>query len=53
VDDPDLRLTLPVEAWVRLLWGRLPLAAALDAGLIQTTGERTRILVLEQVFPGH
>ncbi len=50
---PDLRLTMPVEAWVRLLWGRLPLAAALDAGVIWTTDERESVMALQRVFPGH
>jgi uncharacterized protein (TIGR03083 family) len=50
---PDLCLTMPVEAWVRLVWRRLPLAEALDAGVIRTTDDRDRVTALEKVFPGH
>jgi uncharacterized protein (TIGR03083 family) len=46
-------LTLPVEAWIRLLWGRLDLAAALAAGSVRAEGEREPILALVPLFPGH
>jgi hypothetical protein len=49
----DLRLTMPAEAWVRLVWRRLPLAEALDAGVIQTADDRDRVTALASVFPGH
>jgi len=50
---PDLTLTLPVEAWVRLVWGRLDLARALDAGTVRTAGPREQALALGRMFPGH
>jgi putative sterol carrier protein len=49
----DITLTIPVEAWIRLLWGRLDLAAALAAGTVRARGEREPILALVPLFPGH
>jgi hypothetical protein len=51
-DLADVMLALPVEAWVRLVWGRLDLARALDAGIVRATGERERALALGGVFRG-
>ncbi len=50
---PDLCLSMPVEAWVRLLWGRLPIEQALDAGVVRTQDDRTRVTKLRNVFTGH
>jgi len=49
---PDLTLRLPVEAWVRFVWGRLDLARALDAGTVRTTSSREQALALGRMFPG-
>ncbi|HZR97264.1 MAG TPA: maleylpyruvate isomerase family mycothiol-dependent enzyme [Chloroflexota bacterium] len=46
-------LTLPVETWIRLVWGRLDLAAALDSGRARFSGLRTEALALQDLFPGH
>ena len=46
-------VTLPVEAWIRLLWGRLDLAAALAAGTVRVRGDREPSLALVPLFPGH
>jgi uncharacterized protein (TIGR03083 family) len=49
----DITLTMPVEAWIRLLWGRLDLTAALAAGTVRARGAREPILALVPLFPGH
>jgi uncharacterized protein (TIGR03083 family) len=46
-------LTLPVEAWIRLAWGRLDLPRALDRGCVQFSGPRGEALALQALFPGH
>ncbi len=50
---PDATLALPVEAWVRLVWGRLDLARALDSGRARFSGNRAEALALQALFPGH
>ena len=49
----DVTLALPVEAWVRLVWGRLDLGRAVAAGTVRATGDRERVLALGTVFRGH
>jgi uncharacterized protein (TIGR03083 family) len=46
-------LTLPVEAWIRLVWGRLDLARALESGRAHFSGDRAAALALQAAFPGH
>jgi uncharacterized protein (TIGR03083 family) len=46
-------LTLPVEAFIRLVWGRLDLPRALDRGMVRSQAPRTEILALGERFPGH
>jgi uncharacterized protein (TIGR03083 family) len=46
-------LTLPAEAWVRLVWGRLDLARALDGGQARFSGDRSQALALQALFLGH
>jgi uncharacterized protein (TIGR03083 family) len=46
-------LTLPVERWIRLAWGRLDLARALDSGRVRISGDRAQALALQALFPGH
>jgi uncharacterized protein (TIGR03083 family) len=46
-------LTLPVETFIRLVWGRLDLPRALDTGAIRAQGARDEILALAPLFPGH
>jgi uncharacterized protein (TIGR03083 family) len=48
----DARLTLESEALLRLLWGRLDLAAAIDGGRAQLHGDRERAPALQRLFPG-
>jgi uncharacterized protein (TIGR03083 family) len=49
---PDARLTLDGDALVRLLWGRLDLAQAIDGGRVRVEGDRERALALKAMFPG-
>src|SRR5262245_55722523 len=46
-------LALPVEAFIRLVWGRLDLPRALDTETIRARGARAEILALAPLFPGH
>src|SRR5262249_57790104 len=48
-----ITLTMPLETWIRLPWGRLDLAAALAAGAVRARGEREAVLALVPLFPGH
>jgi uncharacterized protein (TIGR03083 family) len=50
-DDP--MLTLPVEAFIRLVWGRLDVPRALDRGVVRTQVARDELLALGRLFPGH
>jgi uncharacterized protein (TIGR03083 family) len=50
---PSTTLALPVEAWIRLIWGRLDLARALDSGRARFSGDRAQALALQALFPGH
>ena len=50
--EADVRLTLPAEALLRLLWGRLDLATALDSGRARLDGDRGKALALQRLFPG-
>jgi uncharacterized protein (TIGR03083 family) len=49
----DVTLTLPVETFIRLAWGRLDLARAIDEGAVRVTGDGERALRLQRLFPGH
>lgn len=46
-------LTLPVEAFIRLVWGRLDIGRALDEGTLRYSGGRDEALALRALFPGH
>jgi uncharacterized protein (TIGR03083 family) len=46
-------LTLPVETWIRLAWGRLDLARALESGRVRLSGDRAQAMALQGLFPGH
>jgi hypothetical protein len=46
-------ITLPVETFIRLVWGRLDAARARDRGVVQTQVPRDEILALCALFPGH
>ena len=46
-------LTLPVETWIRLAWGRVDLGQALDSGRVRVSGDRSQALALQALFPGH
>ena len=46
-------LTLPVEAFIRLVWGRLDLQRALDRGAVHAQGSKDAVLALSTLFPGH
>ncbi|HLI26818.1 MAG TPA: maleylpyruvate isomerase family mycothiol-dependent enzyme [Chloroflexota bacterium] len=50
----DARCTLRLDgdALVRLLWGRLDLARAIDTGRVQVAGDRDHALALQRLFPG-
>ncbi len=50
--NPDARLALEAEALIRLIWGRLDLAEAIEKGQIQVQGDRGRALALQQMFRG-
>jgi uncharacterized protein (TIGR03083 family) len=50
--NPDARLALTPEAFLRLVWGRLDLAAAIDRGEVRVQGDRDRALALKQMFRG-
>jgi uncharacterized protein (TIGR03083 family) len=49
----DPTLTLPVEAFIRLVWGRLDAGRDLDRGVVQTEAPREAVLALCALFPGH
>ena len=51
--EAECTVTMPVEGWIRLVWGRLDLARALDAGTVRVAGDRERALELPGIFPGH
>jgi uncharacterized protein (TIGR03083 family) len=46
-------ISLPVETWVRLVWGRLDLAEAITSGRVRIAGDRAQALALQALFPGH
>jgi uncharacterized protein (TIGR03083 family) len=48
----DARLTLDGDAFLRLIWGRLDLAAAIDSGRVKVEGDRDRALALQRLYPG-
>ncbi len=48
----DVQVALESEALLRLLWGRLDLAAAMDSGRVRLDGDRERALALQRLFPG-
>ncbi|HLH21127.1 MAG TPA: maleylpyruvate isomerase family mycothiol-dependent enzyme [Chloroflexota bacterium] len=48
----DVRLALASEALLRLLWGRLDLAMAIDSGRVRLDGDRAKALALQRLFPG-
>jgi uncharacterized protein (TIGR03083 family) len=48
----DATLTLPAEAWVRLVWGRLDLDRALAAGTARASGDEAKARALSAVFRG-
>ncbi len=49
---PDATLTMPVEAFVRLLWGRLALPRAVEAGTVRIGGDVPKARALGDVFRG-
>ncbi len=49
----DPALALPVEAFIRLVWGRLDVPRALDRGVVRTQVPRDELLALTALFPGH
>ena len=49
---PDATLTMPVESFVRLLWGRLDLPRALEAGTVRAEGDPAKARALRDVFRG-
>jgi uncharacterized protein (TIGR03083 family) len=48
----DARLGLEGEAFLRFIWGRLDLPAAIDSGYVQLQGDRDRALALQRIYPG-
>jgi uncharacterized protein (TIGR03083 family) len=48
----DATIHLPSEACVRLLWGRLDLADAVQRGAVRVEGDREKALRLSRVFRG-
>ncbi len=48
----DAVVSLPVEAFVRLLWGRLDLPRALAAGTVRAEGDAAKARALGDVFRG-
>jgi uncharacterized protein (TIGR03083 family) len=46
----DVTLRLPLETLLRFVWGRVALQQALDAGTIQVTGDREKVLALGRAF---
>ncbi len=46
-------LALPVEAFIRLVWGRLDLPRALERGTVRLQGSAEAVLALRGLFPGH
>ncbi len=51
--DAGATLTLPVEAFIRLVWGRLDLPRDLERGIVRTQDRTDAILPLGALFPGH
>jgi len=51
-DDAKVRLRLDGDALIRLAWGRLDLARAIDNGQVQVEGDREQALALQRMFPG-
>ncbi|HEY7064045.1 MAG TPA: maleylpyruvate isomerase family mycothiol-dependent enzyme [Chloroflexota bacterium] len=49
----DPALNLPVEAFIRLVWGRLDVPRALGSGVIRTRAPRDEMVALGALFPGH
>jgi uncharacterized protein (TIGR03083 family) len=47
---PDATVRLPVEACIRLIWGRLDLEHALATGLAQADGDRPAVQTLGEMF---
>jgi hypothetical protein len=50
--NPDARLALEGEAFLRFVWGRLDLPATIDSGYVQLQGNRDRALALQRLYPG-
>jgi uncharacterized protein (TIGR03083 family) len=50
VGQADVTLRLPLETLLRFVWGRVALQQALDAGTIQVTGDREKVLALGRAF---
>jgi len=48
----DVTLTLPAEAWVRLVWGRLDLDRALASGTVRASGDQAKAAALGAIFRG-
>jgi putative sterol carrier protein len=47
---PDALLSLDGDAYVRLGWGRLDLAAEIARGRVRVEGDQTRALALQRLF---
>jgi uncharacterized protein (TIGR03083 family) len=48
----DVRLSMASEALLRLMWGRLDVAAAIDSGHVGVDGDRGKAVALQRLFPG-
>jgi uncharacterized protein (TIGR03083 family) len=52
-DRADVTLRMPAEAFIRLVWGRLDLVGAIDAGTVEVEGSRDQAHDLGRLFrPG-
>jgi uncharacterized protein (TIGR03083 family) len=50
--NPDVRLALDGDTLIRLFWGRLDLAQAIESGRVRVEGDHERALHLKALFPG-
>jgi uncharacterized protein (TIGR03083 family) len=50
--NPDARLVLDGDAFIRLVWGRLDLPAAIASGKVRVEGDREHALALQRLFTG-
>lgn len=50
--DPDVTLHLTSDQYIRLLWGRLNVLEAVQAGALRTDGDPSRAAQLNKVFAG-